>query len=375
MNTLLLLLLSLQSPQGLPHLQPGQPLKGEVTDHSPPVETPTLKKSYADAPVVGETYTLQVPESGPWHLDLRSYFFDAYLVLRESEGGLLAEDDDGLIGTQSRIVADLEVGRECRVTVCALHGGRGGFELTLSSGKPVPLSPREKAEADLADARDRVKATETARGAESLETALALNVLAIFLQRQGRYREAEDLDKRALAIREKIQGPEHPDVATILNNLALLYKDQDRYEEAEPLLKRALAIRKRVLGPGNPAEMAAILNNLALLYKDQGRSEEAEPLLKRALAIREKALGPEHSDVATILSNLAVLYDDQGRYEEAEPLYKRAMAIREKVQGPEHPDVATTLNNLASLYLVQGRYEEAEPLYKRALAIWEKGLR
>ncbi|MFQ5748546.1 MAG: hypothetical protein ACE5H3_03700, partial [Planctomycetota bacterium] len=77
----LLLLLFLQNPQGLPDLQPGQPVKGEITDQDPVIVTPTLKKSYTDVPVLGETFTFQVPKSGPWHLDLRSYFFDAYLVL------------------------------------------------------------------------------------------------------------------------------------------------------------------------------------------------------------------------------------------------------------------------------------------------------
>ena len=49
-------------------------------------------------------------------------------------------------------------------------------------------------------------------------------------------------------IHEKVLGGEHPDVATSLNTLASLYQEQGRYAEAEPLNKRALAIREKVLG-------------------------------------------------------------------------------------------------------------------------------
>jgi Tetratricopeptide repeat len=44
----------------------------------------------------------------------------------------------------------------------------------------------------------------------------------------GKYRKAEPLYERALAIREKTLGPDHLDVRISLNNLAALYEAQDR---------------------------------------------------------------------------------------------------------------------------------------------------
>ena len=41
-------------------------------------------------------------------------------------------------------------------------------------------------------------------------------------QAQGKLDEAEEPNRRALAIREKALGPYHPDVAESLNNLASL---------------------------------------------------------------------------------------------------------------------------------------------------------
>jgi tetratricopeptide (TPR) repeat protein/CHAT domain-containing protein len=193
------------------------------------------------------------------------------------------------------------------------------------------------------------------------------------LYQAGKYAEATDIAKRALALAEHQFGPDHPTVGTALNNLAELYHAQGRYAEAEPLMKRALAIAEKTLGPDHP-EVGRDLNNLAALYEAQGRFAEAEPFFKRALAIAEKALGPDHSTVGIALDSLAGLYQAQGRYAEAEALYKRALAITEKALGSDHPDVGNRLSNLATLYSAQGRYAEAEPLYKRALAIAEMAL-
>ncbi len=152
----------------------------------------------------------------------------------------------------------------------------------------------------------------------------------------------------------------------MLNNLAYLYKSQGRYAEAEPLDKRSLAIHEKALGP-NHVDVAGSLNNLAALYEDQGRY--SEPFLNRALAIYERALGPDHPDVAGSLNNIAELYHDQGRYADAEPLYERSLAINEKALGSDHPNVATALNNLAGLYFEQRDWARAADYGRRATGI------
>jgi len=408
-----LVLLLFQAGQPLPVLNPGAPLEGEVTEASPVVETPALKKSYTDAPVLGETFAFQVPASGPWHLDLRSYFFDAYLVLRDGEGKLLAEDDDGLIGLHSRIVAKLKVGELYSVTACALHGARGAFDLRLEPGRPGPLSPREQAQAGLAEAKARLKAMEGTFGPDDLQTGAALTHLGFLYWRSGRYaralpmmqrafeiaqahyggedprtadalfqvaaqleglsrwKEARTLFERVLAIREKVLGPGHPDTAGALEQLGGVFKDQGLYEKARPFYERALAIKEKVLGPEAP-EIAFVLNNLAGLLKDQGEYEAARPLYERALRIFQKTSGSEAPETATALNNLASLLTAMGHKEEARPLYERALAIWEETLGPEHPNTAAALNNLAGLLKGMGFYEEARPLYERALAIWMK---
>ena len=58
--------------------------------------------------------------------------------------------------------------------------------------------------------------------------------------------------QRALDIRRKALGEGHPDTARSYNNLALNLDVQGRYAEAQPLYQRALDIRRKALGEGHP---------------------------------------------------------------------------------------------------------------------------
>ena len=249
----------------------------------------------------------------------------------------------------------------------------------------------------------------------SPETASMLNTAASYLSIRTRYREAETLYLRALAIREQQLGPEHPDTATSLNRLGRLYHRHRGYALAEFFYQRALAIREQKLGPehldtaeslsslgdiysqvssANPnvptvlsflyqiqrkfaPAKALYQRTLTRVYPDQDKFALAEPLYQRALAIREKRLGPEHPDTAESLDDLAAHYWIQGKFALAEPLYQRALAIREKRLGPEHPDTAESLYHLALFYHSQvkaKKYKEAESLYQRAIMIKEQKL-
>ena len=123
----------------------------------------------------------------------------------------------------------------------------------------------------------------------------ALNQQVVQLYRQGKYTEAIQIAKRALALAEKTFGPDHPRVGTSLNNLAgLLFYGQGRHGEAEPLLERALALREKALGPDHP-DVGSSLNSLAALYQAQGRYGEAEPLFQRSLRDPTKGARPRPS--------------------------------------------------------------------------------
>ncbi len=369
-----LLCVAAQEGSRLPELPVGEVLEGMIEESDPEITTAVLAKQFSDAAVRGKTYRLRVPQTGPCLIELRSHFFDAYLVLRDATGAVLAEDDDGLLGTHSRVsIESLEPGKDYLLDVCALHGDTGKYSIRVCSGNPALLSSIEKLALELEDARARLRIVEETFGPKDAATATSLNNLAVLLDSQGNYAEARPLYECALKIREEVLGPKHPHTATSLNNLAVLLKSQGNYDEARPLYERALKICEEVLGPQHP-NTAKSLNNLAALLRSQGNNEEARPLYERALKICEEVLGPQHPDMAGSLKNLAALLESQGNYDEARPLCERALKIYEAVLGPKHPHTAMSLNNLALLLKSQGNYDEARPLFERALKIYEEVL-
>ena len=210
-------------------------------------------------------------------------------------------------------------------------------------------------------------------GPDNPDTATNAGNLGTILIAQGKYAEAEPLEKRVLAADRKASGAGSEDVATDLNNLGTVYFHQAKYAQAEPLYTNALSIHLKLFGNEHPS-VASDLTLMGALLADEKKYPLSEATYRRALAIDEKALGPEHKEVATVLSNLASLYYAQLRYQDAEPAYRRALAIRQRALGPEHPLVAATLSALALLKKDQGQYPESEALYRQALAIDEKAL-
>ncbi len=194
-----------------------------------------------------------------------------------------------------------------------------------------------------------------------------LNNLALVYEAQDKYKEAESLFQRALAIDEVLEEKQY-EITSTLNNLANLYQKQGRYPEAETLFLKALASDEQRYG-SNHIEVATDLNNLALLYRIQGRYVEAEPLAQKALTIKENTHGSMHPAVAKNLNNLAAIYFQQELYEKAEPLYERALTIRTHVYEADHPEIAGSLNNLSLLYTEQGKLDLSEEYCKKALAI------
>jgi hypothetical protein len=138
MLALLAIVLAHLPPLGgdLPPLPAGRAIEGAITADDEVISTEILAKRYDFAPTVAQAYSVEVETSGRHVIDMWGYGFDAYLVLRDAEGRVVAEDDDGMGGTDARIVVGLDAQQRYRLEAAALHGGRGEFELELSRGEP-----------------------------------------------------------------------------------------------------------------------------------------------------------------------------------------------------------------------------------------------
>ncbi|MCA9648648.1 MAG: tetratricopeptide repeat protein [Myxococcales bacterium] len=178
---------------------------------------------------------------------------------------------------------------------------------------------------------------------------------------------------RALEIREASMGPRHPAVADSLLNVGVAQHGQGKTYEAVASFERALAIQTEALGEHHPA-VAKTLNNLGAMLFSMGEAERALAIYERALAIQREALGEEHHDMAGSYNNLGRVLSQLGRYDEALAAYERALSIRVKTLGPEHDHVARVYASMGRAYLQRGDAAAAVEAQRKALAIYEKAL-
>ncbi|HEY3102228.1 MAG TPA: tetratricopeptide repeat protein [Pyrinomonadaceae bacterium] len=124
-----------------------------------------------------------------------------------------------------------------------------------------------------------------AQSSELLE-ADRLESLAADSFSKHKYKEAIDLLKQALTLREKVLGPDHQDIATTIHNLANVYQKSGKYKEAEPLYIRAISIREK-LGAAN-ADYRQVLKDYFCLEKsdtDQATAGNRSRIMKRAACL------------------------------------------------------------------------------------------
>ncbi len=410
----LLLLLCCAGPQQLPPLEVGQTLRAEISVASPEDSTPAVAALQLAQALRGGSFEFELTREGTFSLELHSNHFDAYLVLRDAQGEVLAEDDDGLWNTHARIALDLPAGNY-QVQACALKGRTGAFTLSLREGARSLPTGAAKVRIELDDHLEAARVLAEEAGEENLAVADKLNRAALLHHRLGEYAQAVDLAARSLAIRQgllpenhqlvleslgnlaglhslvgnsqesirlmeevvqrlrSLPGDHDREIARNLNNLGLILQRQDRFEEALAAIEEAVTLREKVLGSRN-ISFAISVNNLALLHFRIGNYADAETLYRRSIAILEEVAGAEHIELANVLSNLGSLLKAKGNYEEAQDLLERAVRIREKELGPDHLNTATSVEQLASLLRLRARYTESRELYERVLRIRQQRL-
>ncbi|MBW1811904.1 MAG: tetratricopeptide repeat protein [Deltaproteobacteria bacterium] len=203
------------------------------------------------------------------------------------------------------------------------------------------------------------------------ETQTALCTLAIAYRYLGRYAEAEQLYREALANDERINGKNHPDVAIDLIDLGRMLELVGRYKEAEAAYQRALKIDQAYFGAKHHRVGEAI-QDLARLSYTAGRYFDALSLGKKALALLEKAKGAKLTKIAEVLCSLGFAQNRLGLFLESWESHELALKIRKKVRGPDHPEVTEALEGLAMLQHEAKNFEVAEALIRQGLAIRQK---
>ncbi len=205
---------------------------------------------------------------------------------------------------------------------------------------------------------------------KTLNTAMHLGIVA---EQQGKYAEAEALQRQTVEAMQRVLGPDHPDTLRAANGLATVYMDQAKYPEAEAIYSRNLKIEQRELGPENSQTLHG-MHSLGAVYLYEGKYGAAEPLYRQTVEIERHVLGYEHPKTLLAINNLATLYQSEGKYAEAEALFSQILQVYRRISGPEHPDTLLVMNGLAGTYTAEGKYVEAEALYRKTVEIQSRVL-
>ena len=88
-----------------------------------------------------DRYALVVPADATLRIDLESSAFDSYLVLRDDAGEVVATDDDGGVGLNSRIERTLGAGTWVIEASALQPGATGAYTLTVGPVAPSPTAP------------------------------------------------------------------------------------------------------------------------------------------------------------------------------------------------------------------------------------------
>jgi tetratricopeptide (TPR) repeat protein len=186
-------------------------------------------------------------------------------------------------------------------------------------------------------------------GEEDTETFVSMLDLSNCLQYQAQYDEAEKLGIAILETCKQLRGEEHPQTLDAMSALASKYYDLDKEEEAKRLWTYVSETRKRVLGENHEDTLAA-MSDLALSLE----GEEQVEMQKHIIEVETRTRGADHPGTLTTRSNLAMARYRRGEVAAAEGLLTELLEVRKRVLGDEHPDTVVSMMHLGQVWTTLG---------------------
>jgi DNA-binding SARP family transcriptional activator/tetratricopeptide (TPR) repeat protein len=190
--------------------------------------------------------------------------------------------------------------------------------------------------------------------------ALALQSLSVVDLRQGRYRQAAEKLRQALAVYR--QTGDRAGEARALGNLGIACFVQGRYELAIGHYEQAL---NAYLETGEQAGASRALNNLGLLELRLGCYQQASDRFQQVITLWSET--GNQPAAANALSNLGVVHLRLGHYQQASDQLSQALALCRETGN--RAAEAYAMGNLGLVYLRLGRHQEASDQLSQALAL------
>jgi tetratricopeptide (TPR) repeat protein len=206
---------------------------------------------------------------------------------------------------------------------------------------------------------------------EDRETLKARRRLALSLQLQARYLEAEAELREVINFDEKMLGPENPETLRSRWDLQIAWSRGIKSADALTEGQQILELREKVLGPEDRETLASrdgVANNLGQL----GRFSEAISQRRELLKVQEKVLGPDDEQTLEETGDLGYALVQAGEYREGESMLRRAYNGLERRLGPTHRNTLFYRHKLVLTLAVQDKDIEAEAEAREIVKIGDK---
>jgi tetratricopeptide (TPR) repeat protein len=217
-------------------------------------------------------------------------------------------------------------------------------------------------------------------GAQSRETASALNNLGIVQHNMGQYDAAIQNFQSSVEIIEIAEDRLHDALVNPLKGLGAAQLNIGRPDQARKTFDRAAHITRVNEGPHNLGQVE-ILESIAETYIRLGDTKAARNILERIHIINVKQFESNPMGLLPSLMNRATWQHRAGYFAEERSSYRRAIRIVEASSGKNSPLLVEPLRRLGESFYVsdvsvqapqQGLAVTGELYFKRAARIAEK---
>jgi signal transduction histidine kinase/DNA-binding NarL/FixJ family response regulator len=188
----------------------------------------------------------------------------------------------------------------------------------------------------------------------------AYNCLGIVHEDLGKYPEALDYYRKAVAVREKLN--DNKALAASYNNIGIIYYHQAEFPEA---LKNFMQALKKHDAAGNKRGVANGHLNIGAVYVEERKYEKALSHFKQALSLFSQ-IG-EKTGIALTYNNIGAVYNNLKDFPAAIRSFNSALKINEELN--DRKGISRCYNNIGETHNSEGKYAEAVQYFKKSLDI------
>jgi len=201
------------------------------------------------------------------------------------------------------------------------------------------------------------------RSGDRAAEAAAISRIGSIDWQQGRYQQAGDRHRQALALFG--EADDRAGRARALNGMGLAEMQLGRYAQAARYLNQAVAIHRDI---GNESGQARALGNLGLALHRHGRYQQAAGCYRQSLDL-SREIGDRQCE-AYALARLGSIDRRLGRDQDAAGYYRQALALFQDTGNKAGQ--AETLIKLGEVTLSLGRRRQAAANFEQALAMFRE---